>query len=187
MDAFLPLWASEMSSFTSCNRARQGYAGSRSGRPRLRNGRSPAESFAPTVTVDANGDDDGDQDDAVGPLDLYVGRVHPAVGPADFDRAIEKGLQTRSYTGNIPVCNLATVDTSFHLRNSHSRKLACSRTGIDRSRNLGASSTSPPEARLKLMGIHKQANLHRHFRREKSASTLHKRWSQSADGAQVLG
>lgn len=59
-----------------------------------------AESFAPAVTVDANGDDDGDQDDAVGPPDLYIGPLHPEVGPVDFDRAIEEGLHTHVVHGD---------------------------------------------------------------------------------------
>ena len=52
------------------------------------------EYFAPAVTVDTDGDDDGDRDDAAGPPNLYVGRVHPEVGPVAFDRAIEEGLHT---------------------------------------------------------------------------------------------
>ena len=51
-----------------------------------------AQHLAPAVGVDADGDDDGDRDDAAGLADLHVGRVDPQVGPVALDRPVEEGL-----------------------------------------------------------------------------------------------
>ena len=51
-----------------------------------------AEHLAPTVAVDADGDDDRHRHDPAGLADLHVGRVEPEIGPVAFDRPVEKRL-----------------------------------------------------------------------------------------------
>ena len=51
-----------------------------------------AEHLAPAVGVDADGDDDGDRDDAAGLADLHVGGVDPQIRPVALDRPVEEGL-----------------------------------------------------------------------------------------------
>ena len=51
-----------------------------------------AQDFAAAVGVDADGDYDGDTDDAPALAGLEVGRVDPEVGPAPLDRPAEEGL-----------------------------------------------------------------------------------------------
>ena len=50
------------------------------------------QDFAPAVAVDADGDDDGDRDDAAGLANLHVGGVDPQIGPIPLDRAVEEGF-----------------------------------------------------------------------------------------------
>ncbi|MNL24735.1 hypothetical protein D3C87_1461830 [compost metagenome] len=51
-----------------------------------------AEHLASAVGVDADGDDDGDRDDATAAPDLEVGGIDPEVGPFAFDGPVEEGL-----------------------------------------------------------------------------------------------
>ena len=51
-----------------------------------------AQHLAPAVAVDADGDDDGDRDDAAVLADLQVGGVDPEIGPVALDRPVEEGL-----------------------------------------------------------------------------------------------
>jgi len=50
-----------------------------------------AKTFPPAIGVDANGDNDGDRDDAAVLPDLHVGRVDPQIGPIALDRPVEEG------------------------------------------------------------------------------------------------
>ena len=51
-----------------------------------------AEDLAPAIAVDADGDDDGDRDDAAVAAHLYVGGVEPDIRPIAFERPVEEGL-----------------------------------------------------------------------------------------------
>ena len=51
-----------------------------------------AEHFAPSVSVDADRDDDGDRNDAAGLAHLHVGGVEPDIGPIAFERPVQEGL-----------------------------------------------------------------------------------------------
>ncbi len=51
-----------------------------------------AQHLAPAVGVDADGDDDGDRDDAPAAAHLQVGGVDPQIGPVALDRPVEEGL-----------------------------------------------------------------------------------------------
>ena len=52
---------------------------------------APCQLAAP-IGVDANGDDDGDRDDAPAAADLQVGSVDPRIRPVALDRPVEEGL-----------------------------------------------------------------------------------------------
>jgi hypothetical protein len=58
----------------------------------LRRADVEAEDFAPSVAVDANGDDHSDGDDASGLPDLHISGVEPDIGPVALDGAPEEGL-----------------------------------------------------------------------------------------------
>ena len=51
-----------------------------------------AQHLAPSVAVDADGDDDGDRHDAPPATDLQVGGVDPQIRPVAFDRPLQEGL-----------------------------------------------------------------------------------------------
>ena len=48
--------------------------------------------FAPSVTVDPDGDDDGDRDDAARLTHLHIGGIDPQIGPVALDRPLQEGL-----------------------------------------------------------------------------------------------
>ena len=48
------------------------------------------EYLAPAVSIDANGDNDGDRDDAAVLADLHVGRVDPQVRPIAFQWPLQE-------------------------------------------------------------------------------------------------
>src|SRR5205814_9242359 len=51
-----------------------------------------AQNLAPSVRVDADGDDDSDGDDTAAAANLQVGGVDPKIRPVTFDRPFEEGL-----------------------------------------------------------------------------------------------
>jgi hypothetical protein len=51
-----------------------------------------AEDLAPSIAIDADGDDGGRRDDAAAAAHLQVGRVEPNIGPIPFYRATEEGF-----------------------------------------------------------------------------------------------
>ncbi len=52
------------------------------------------EYFAPSVIIDADGDDHSGRDDTTILADFEVGRVDPDIGPVALERAVEKGLNS---------------------------------------------------------------------------------------------
>ena len=68
-----------------------------------------AQHFATPVVVDADGENDGDGDDAIVLTNLHVGRVDPDVGPFALDGAVEEGLD--------PFVNLFAKARYLALRN----------------------------------------------------------------------
>ena len=51
-----------------------------------------AQHLAPSVAVDADGDDDGDRHDAPATTDFQIGRVDPQIGLVAFDRPLQEGF-----------------------------------------------------------------------------------------------
>ena len=89
----MPSWASEIDQLDAAQAA-AGQLAQELGPEGLGLGGADvhAQHFAPAVAVDADGDDDGDRDDAAVLADLHIGGVDPEIGPVALDRPVEEGL-----------------------------------------------------------------------------------------------
>ena len=99
--ALMPSWASETTSLTPRSprrvslRRNSVQIGSASEVPT-----SHAQHLAPSVAVDADGDDDGDRHDAPPATDLQVGGVDPQIRPVAFDRPLQKAFTLPSISSH---------------------------------------------------------------------------------------